>query len=274
MTKFIDNTAAQLSSLSSEMKKVTEAKSTLAAAKDTPQNSQRSDVTEETEVSSVISLLCENSTTYAKVIGSNFRPPGNSGVNSRLTTGFQPVGTSALQSKLVNMLKKSTEKESPKQKRQNVFHGNSKQGQSAETFLAADVTLVASGLGLGVEEQDLVDFLKTKDIKTVRVECITRKELIYENKVKSKIMKVVVKASDHEKAMNPDIWPFRVGVRYFRAESWKSGGHRHSSQEAVPTGLPSSASQGHRTVGQSQVAANGQTKETGGGAWTRTQTYQ
>ena len=64
--------------------------------------------------------------------------------------------------------------------------------------------------------------------------------------MRSKTMKVVVKASDHEKAMNPDIWPFRVGVRYFRAESRKSGGpggHRHSSQEAAPTGLPSSASQ-------------------------------
>ena len=49
-------------------------------------------------------------------------------------------------------------------------------------------------------------------------------------------MKVVVKSKDHEKAMNPDIWPFRVGVRYFRAESRKPtgpGGLRQSIQGAA-----------------------------------------
>ena len=67
------------------------------------------------------------------------------------------------------------------------------EGQSAETFLAADVTLVASGLGLGVEEKDLEDFLKTKNINTVTIDCITKKEILDQNKVRSKTMKVVVK---------------------------------------------------------------------------------
>ena len=71
------------------------------------------------------------------------------------------------------------------------------------------------------------------------MECITRNELLEEHKVRSKTMKVIVKAKDHAKAMNPDIWPFRVGVRYFRAESRKPegpGGSRNSSQGAV-TGI-------------------------------------
>ena len=115
---------------------------------------------------------------------------------------------------LANLLNKNTERENTKKRGRNVFHGSSRsmEGQSEEPFLAADVTLVASGLGLGVKEKDLEDFLKTKDINTVTVECITKKQLLDENKVRSKTMKVVVKAKDHEKAMNPDIWPFRVGV--------------------------------------------------------------
>ena len=30
-------------------------------------------------------------------------------------------------------------------------------------------------------------------------------------------MKVTVKAMHHEKAMDPDMWPYRVGVRHYRA---------------------------------------------------------
>ena len=35
-------------------------------------------------------------------------------------------------------------------------------------------------------------------------------------------MKVTFKASEVEKAMKPEMWPFRVGVRYFKAESRRS----------------------------------------------------
>ena len=270
MTKFIDTTATQLSNLSSEVKKVTEAKSNLAAAQNNPRKKQSIEVFEETEAAG------DNNISYAGVTGSGFQPPGSSAHNFQPNTRFQPVGSSGRQNRssvLVNLIKKSTEKENPKQKGRNVFHGNSrsKEGQSEETFLAADVTLVASGLGLGVNEQDLVDFLETKNIKTVKVECITRKELIDENKVRSKTMKVVVKASDHEKAMNPDIWPFRVGVRYFRAESRKPGGpyglqlssqgagpsdlNRHYSQEA---GSDGSSNHGQRTQHSNSIPGSSQ----------------
>lgn len=86
------------------------------------------------------------------------------------------------------------------------------------------MALVASGINLNVTEEDLENFLKSKDIDVVNVELLTKEELLAEKKVRSKTMKVNVKAKDHEKAMCPEIWPFRVGVRYYRAESRKPGG--------------------------------------------------
>ena len=35
--------------------------------------------------------------------------------------------------------------------------------------------------------------------------------------MRSKTFKVTVKAAQHEKAMDPSVWPFRVGVRHYRA---------------------------------------------------------
>ena len=134
--------------------------------------------------------------------------------------------------------------EQSRQRGKNVFHGKSKLiggGATGETILAADITLVASGIGLRVETDELSTFLKSNDIDVVKVDCMTRKELIAGEKVKSKTMKVVVKAKDHEKAMNPDIWPFRVGVRYYKAESRRpgDGGKRQTNQEEQSGGLAS-----------------------------------
>ena len=52
---------------------------------------------------------------------------------------------------------------------------------------------------------------------------MTRSELLEEKLVRSKTMRVTVKASEHSKAMNPDLWPFRVGVRLYKAQSWRQG---------------------------------------------------
>ena len=51
-------------------------------------------------------------------------------------------------------------------------------------------------------------------------------------------MKVTVKGAQHEKAMNPDIWPLRVGVRHFRAPFHKpaSNGTSWASQSSQSGG--------------------------------------
>ena len=104
-------------------------------------------------------------------------------------------------------------KEKPKGR--NMFHGSSAEAEASS--LSADVDLVASGVAKDATEKKLEDFLKAKGIEVVKVECLTKQELITDNKVRSKTFKVTVKAAQHEKAMDPRVWPFRVGVRHFRA---------------------------------------------------------
>ena len=178
--------------------------------------------------------------------------------------GIQPSGRSQLQSQSLNkeMLTKALgdavkTKEKEKQKSRNIFRGNS----SEDSSLSADVDLVASGVAKDADENKLKDFLKTKGIDVLKVECLTKPELILENKVRSKTMKVTVKASELEKALKPEVWPSRVGVRHYRAPqrsrqgegqgSWASqsaqaGGHMEDlgqerrQQGNRPTRTPSS----------------------------------
>ena len=106
-----------------------------------------------------------------------------------------------------------------------------------ETMLAADVNLVASGVGKGCRTEDLKDFLVGKGITPVEVEMLTRSDVI-EN-VRTLTFRVAVKASDYEVALKPEVWPYRVAVRHYRApkrdrlsgtntwqgQSRQSGGH-------------------------------------------------
>ena len=50
-------------------------------------------------------------------------------------------------------------------------------------------------------------------------------------------MKVIIKAASHEKAMDKDLWPLRVGVRYFRAPPRKPQQDRSSwAAQSSPSG--------------------------------------
>ena len=122
---------------------------------------------------------------------------------------------------------KETIKEKPKSK--HIFRGSAQLDSSETASLAADVDLVASGVAKDATEKQLEDFLIAKGIKPVKVECLTKTELITDQKVRSKTMKVTVRACQHEEAMNPEVWPFRVGVRHFRAPKRSRQGADDSS---------------------------------------------
>ena len=79
-------------------------------------------------------------------------------------------------------------------------------------LLAADVALVASGVSRDASGDQLKEFLVNKGINVVAVEKLTRDEV----GARTNTFKVIVKLSDYEKAMKPDIWPYRVGVRHFK----------------------------------------------------------
>ena len=153
-------------------------------------------------------------------------------------------------------------KEKPKHKNTNIFHGNN-QSNNDETSLAADVDLVAFGVSLNVEPNNLEEFLKARGLKVKKVELMTRPELIKENKVRSKSMKVTVIASEYEKAMSPDMWPFRVGVRHFKApprrrdqsdglqsQEEASGGSGQGQGQKPPGGQQQAFPPGSREYGQ------------------------
>ena len=84
-----------------------------------------------------------------------------------------------------------------------------------EKLLAADVDLVASGVGKDCTDEDPSNFLKDKGINTVAVETLTKQEVL--DKVRTKTFKVTVKAAEYEAALKPEVWPYRVAVRHYKA---------------------------------------------------------
>ena len=82
-------------------------------------------------------------------------------------------------------------------------------------MLAADVSLVASGVGKGCSEENLKDFLIGRGITPVEVEMLTKPEIL--NDVRTITFRVAVKPADYEAALKPEVWPYRVAVRHYRA---------------------------------------------------------
>ena len=60
----------------------------------------------------------------------------------------------------------------------------------------------------------LKEFLVLKGIDVVAVETLTRDEVL--PNVRTKTFKVTVKPAQYEKALDPDVWPYRVAVRHYR----------------------------------------------------------
>ena len=66
--------------------------------------------------------------------------------------------------------------------------------------------------GVQVSSEQLKEFIISKGIDVVSVEKLTRDDV----GARTNTLKVVVKLTDYEKAMNPEIWPYRVGVRHYK----------------------------------------------------------
>ena len=64
-----------------------------------------------------------------------------------------------------------------------------------------------------------------------------------------------MKASEHEKAMNPDVWPERVGVSYYKAPSRRPGQDEAGGQGGEGGGLQD------RSQGAGQDASRGRSRQ-------------
>lgn len=91
------------------------------------------------------------------------------------------------------------------------MYGKAKTGKDdSEEMLCADVDLVVVGVSKDATESQLKDFIINKGITVLEIEKLTKAE-----EARTNTFRVRIKASEYEKAMNPDVWPYRVGVRHF-----------------------------------------------------------
>ena len=92
----------------------------------------------------------------------------------------------------------------------NTIRGTST-GENEQHNIAADIHLVAFGVSKSVSGVQLSNFLAGKGLHVVSCDLLTK----YDG-ARSLAYKVAVKASDLEKAQNPDTWPNKVGIRLFK----------------------------------------------------------
>ena len=119
-----------------------------------------------------------------------------------------------------------------------ICYGSSKTSKEGveETKLSGDVSFVASGVAKDCTTDMLKEFIAEKGINVVEVEQLTKQEVV--SQVRTLTFRVAVKAADYEAALNPEVWPYRVGVRHYRpprrserpdsgwqGQSGRAGGH-------------------------------------------------
>ena len=90
---------------------------------------------------------------------------------------------------------------------------------------SADVHLVAYGFGTDTSSEQIKQWLESNGLQVKGCVLLTRFE-----GARSLTFRVVVKASDLEKATNPNIWPENVGVRKFK---FFNGSNNRKKQDVV-----------------------------------------
>ena len=250
MNDFMDSNRKQIEELTVEVKKATETRKHAVLPEivigTTGKKRKTSEIILDGDVYSTpaeVPAVTRPTFSQVAMAGVNtLHPPG------RRSSSPQPVTQQMMKEAIDNAINPQVVKKVDKPKGRNVFHGSS--AATEESSLAADVDLVASGVARDATEKQLEDFLKAKGINVKKVECLTKPELIVEEKVRSKTMKVTVKAAELEKAMDPGMWPYRVGVRHFRAP-------QRSRQGAGDGSWASQSAQSGGRLEQGQNRGNG-----------------
>ena len=90
---------------------------------------------------------------------------------------------------------------------------------------------MATGVSKEASADKLKEFVNSKGIGVISVEKLTREDI----ETRTNTFKVVIKLADYENAMKPEVWPYRVGIRHYRAPkrqgiSWS----QQSGQNAPP----------------------------------------
>ena len=103
------------------------------------------------------------------------------------------------------------------------MYGSARTGKNGEELiLCADVDLVVGGVSKEATEEQLKSFIIDKGITVVEIAKLTKNE-----ESRTNAFRVRVKASDFERAMTPEVWPYRVGVRHYippkrKPQTWQA----------------------------------------------------
>ena len=157
---------------------------------------------------------------------------------TNVTYAKKAAAKNAAAETLVDMLNKNKKEAESKRVKTKVIYGSAKP-DTEQVNLAADVSLVAFNVNKECSKDSMKTFLIEKGIDVVDVSEMTREEVL--DNVRVKTMKVIVRADEYEKAMNPDMWPCRVGVRLWkdkeaqkaRYERWQEQNRSRSKEGAI-----------------------------------------
>ena len=152
---------------------------------------------------------------------SSFQPSGRSSQPTQppnLPAGISPLppaNTSYAQMMQTHIPKSNQPSQEPPfrpRKQSTLLYGKAKTGKDNQTqLLAANVNLVASGVSKAATDNQLKEFLEDKGITVTEIECMT-----YHPEARTNTFRVAIAVADYEKALNPEVWPYRVAVRPFR----------------------------------------------------------
>ena len=97
--------------------------------------------------------------------------------------------------------------------------GAAKTGKDdTEELLTADANLVASGVSKDATCEQLKEFIMNKGITVTDIELISLAP-----QRRTNTFQVAIKIADFDKAMDPNVWLYRVGVQRFRPHRPKQG---------------------------------------------------
>ena len=92
----------------------------------------------------------------------------------------------------------------------NLLQGTALGADGKET-LSSDIDLVAYGVAKNVTAIQLSNFMQNKGLEVIDCVLLTK----YDG-ARSLAFKITIKTTDFEKAKDPDIWPYRVGLRLYK----------------------------------------------------------
>ena len=166
-------------------------------------------------------------------------PPGMNFAGAAMKNHHQMFQPSFLQQQQERVQNQSNQKQEnqPKTGRRRpstLLFGKAKDGnQESEKFLfAADVNLVASGVSKDATPEQLKEFIVSKGIQVTDIELLTN------HKVEARYYsyRIAIKAADYDKALQPEVWPYRVGVRLFKPKRFQPSQNSWSQQSSQTGG--------------------------------------